>query len=337
MYKYSIFIGRFSPLHWGHSEIIASALTQSERLIIVMGSHNKARSIKNPWSSEERKEMILSTLQPSQKERVDFVFMRDYLYNDSLWITDLQNKISEITNEAEDKDITLIGFKSDSSSYYLDLFPNWKYTSCPTDYDVHATKIRDLYFTMDAAYKKHVHPSVFQYMEFFKTTELFKLLKDEFEYVANYKESWRGAPFMPTFVTVDCVVIRSGHVLCVRRGKNLGKGQLALPGGFLEQDERIQDAAIRELKEETRIALSKEELHKNIVESKVFDAPNRSLRGRTISHAYLLNLGSGPLDKVKGGDDALKSFWLPLNEAMSRESEWFEDHVHILNYFISRL
>lgn len=337
MYKYCILIGRFEPLHLGHQSIIEEALKQGEKLIIVLGSHNKARSIKNPWSSEERKQMILSTLSAEQQERVKFILMRDYLYNDSLWISDIQNKINEATEDAYDSEIALVGFKSDSSSYYLDLFPNWKYISCPTDYDFHATEIRNMYFTLDANYKKCVHPKIFEFMEEFKKDQIFNFLKDEFEYIANYKEMWRGAPFPPTFVTIDAVVIKSGHILLVKRGKSLGKGLLALPGGFLNQDEKIQDGCVRELKEETAIKVSKEDLRKAIIESKVFDHPSRSNRGRVISHVFLINLGSGPLDKVKGMDDADRAFWLPLNEALSRENEFFEDHYHILNYFVNRL
>src|SRR5271157_1473800 len=86
MYKYCIFIGRFEPPHLGHQSIFTDGLKYAEQLIIVLGSHNKARSIKNPWSTHERKEMILASLTPYQQERVKFVFMRDYLYNDSLWV-----------------------------------------------------------------------------------------------------------------------------------------------------------------------------------------------------------------------------------------------------------
>lgn len=336
MHKYSVFIGRFEPLHLGHQSIIEDALKQSEKLIIVIGSHNKARSVKNPWSSDERREMIISSLTAEQLDRIKFICMNDYAYNESLWISALRNKISEITNYVEDESVALVGFKSDSSSYYLDLFPTWKFISCPTNYNINATKVRNMYFTHDIAYKKYVHPKVADYMESFKKTELFSLLKDEFRFLSNYRESWRGAPFDPTFVTVDAVVVRSGHVLLVRRGKSLGKGQLAIPGGFLEQGERIVDATVRELKEKTLINLSKNELKKHIVESKVFDDPSRSMRGRTISHAHLINLGSGPLDEVNANDTA-KASWLPLNEVLSRESEFFEDHYQILSYFLHRI
>jgi bifunctional NMN adenylyltransferase/nudix hydrolase len=69
------------------------------------------------------------------------------------------------------------------------------------------------------------------------------------------------------------------------------------------------------------------------VDYKVFDYPKRSLRGRVITHAYLIDLGNGSLPQVKGSDDAEKAIWMPLNEFYSREEEFFEDHFHIINYF----
>jgi bifunctional NMN adenylyltransferase/nudix hydrolase len=335
-FKWAVFLGRFNPIHLGHLSIIDDALDQADRLVILLGSDNAARNIKNPWTSEERKQMILSALTPATRERIVFAPIRDQLYNDTLWLADALHKISEATNDAEDKDICLVGFKSDPSSWYLDLFPQWKYISCPTDYDFHAKDIREQYFCLDAGYKKCVHPEVSKYMEAFKDTEHFARLKEEFGFIADYKEIWRGSPYPVSFICADAVVIKSGHILLVRRRGNPGKGLLALPGGFVGQNETIREAAIRELKEETSIALSKDVLRKAITDEKVFDAPSRSLRGRTITQASLFNLGSGPLDRVKGNDDADKAFWLPLNSALSREEEFFEDHYHILSFFVSR-
>src|SRR5579885_505933 len=118
--------------------------------------------------------------------------------------------------------------------------------------------------TDDAAFKRHVHANVATYLENFKNTDSFKSLKASFDYLRDYKTAWEGAPFPVTFVTVDCVVIKSGHVLVVRRKGNPGKGQIALPGGFLNQNEHIQDGALRELKEETGIKVDKDILEASI-------------------------------------------------------------------------
>lgn len=333
-HEYAIFIGRFSPCHLGHLAIIKKSLELAHNIVIVIGSHNRAQDIKNPWFSKERIEMIQSTLSDEDLKKIQFICMKDYLYSDSMWLADMQNKIAEATDDSQD--VALIGFENDSSSYYLKLFPKWNYYNCPTEYKFHATQIRDYLFTKDVAYKKCVHPNISNFLENWSKSESFNRLKEEFDFVREYKEKWRGAPFAPTFCTVDCCVQKSGHILLVRRKGKLGKGLLALPGGFLNQDERIQDGAIRELKEETAIKLSKEELKNSIVDQKTFDYIFRSNRGRTLTFAFMLNLGSGDLPKVKGSDDADKAFWLPLNEVLQRESEFFEDHFYIIQYFCNR-
>jgi bifunctional NMN adenylyltransferase/nudix hydrolase len=134
-------------------------------------------------------------------------------------------------------------------------------------------------------------------------------------------------------MTVDAVVVQSGHILLVKRGDMPGKGLWALPGGFLNQDEKMLDGAIRELKEETKIKVPVPVLKGSIKESKTFDAPNRSSRGRTITQAFLIDLGVGELPKVKGSDDAEKAFWVPFNKV--KQEKMFEDHFHIIDNFIN--
>jgi bifunctional NMN adenylyltransferase/nudix hydrolase len=84
-----------------------------------------------------------------------------------------------------------------------------------------------------------------------------------------------------------------------------------------------------ELREETRLKVPAPVLRGSIRERRVFDAPHRSERGRTITHAYLIELAPAPeLPKVKGGDDARHAFWLPL--AQLEPERLFEDHYFII-------
>jgi ADP-ribose pyrophosphatase YjhB (NUDIX family) len=115
----------------------------------------------------------------------------------------------------------------------------------------------------------------------------------------------------------------------VKRGDMPGKGLWALPGGFLNQEETMLDGAIRELKEETKIKVPVPVLKGSIKESKTFDAPNRSSRGRTITQAFFIDLGVGELPKVKGSDDAEKAFWVPFNKV--KQEKMFEPIVFIEN------
>lgn len=343
--KFGVFIGRFQPVHNGHLSVISDALSKVDKLLIVIGSANTARNVKNPWTPGERQEMIQACLGQQCLDvdtgRYQFIWINDYTYNDNMWVSQVQNKVDEATNGSDD--ITLFGPNKDRTSFYLSLFPQWKTSSTPLVSGIDATTIRNMYFHCDLlGLQKYVPDCVLQRLKScmmynaVTPTESFIALKDEFEQVAAYKEAWKGAPFPPTFVTTDAVVIKSGHILVVRRKCQPGKGLLALPGGFLGQHERIVDGCIRELKEETRIAVDHETLEKSIVSQRVFDHPDRSLRGRTITHAFAFDLGSGKLPKVKGSDDAEKALWVPISEVSGRGSEFYEDHVHIVTWFVNR-
>jgi bifunctional NMN adenylyltransferase/nudix hydrolase len=93
---------------------------------------------------------------------------------------------------------------------------------------------------------------------------------------------------------------------------------------------------LRELKEETKIQIPKDVLRGNIVSQRVFDHPDRSLRGRTITHGFCIHLRDGELAQVEGADDADKAFWIPLADLYEHEDKFFEDHVHIIRYFTNR-
>src|SRR5690606_37772757 len=109
----------------------------------------------------------------------------------------------------------------------------------------------------------------------------------------HFSESYTStvSKYDPVYMTANAVVTRSdGKILLVTRGKNPGMDKLALPGGFLDKNERLENAAIRELIEETKINIPNYALQKKIVANKVFDDPKRSLRGRVITNAFHFDL-----------------------------------------------
>ena len=108
-------------------------------------------------------------------------------------------------------------------------------------------------------------------------------------------------------VTADCIVITKEaepKVLLIQRGNEPFKGCWAFPGGFMDMDETTEHCAVRELKEETGLAVS--DLHQIGTYSKI----DRDPRGRTISVAYLVIIDS-PVE-VTGQDDATKAEWFPI-------------------------
>jgi bifunctional NMN adenylyltransferase/nudix hydrolase len=327
-----VFIGRFQPFHNGHKAVIDTALEQAKEVVVVVGSSFAARNIRNPFTFEERKAMIKSVF---QTDRVKVVPVSDYPYDDNKWVNAIQ-KIVDIT-VPDAQDVGLIGHSKDSTSYYLNIFPRWKNHVEVGDVDgINATDIRkDLFSNSKYFMSGDLMPAaaIAAMSSSMLNGDWWIKLKEENRMIQEYKKSWEAAPYAPTFMTVDAVVVQSGHILLVKRGDMPGKGLWALPGGFLNQDETMLTGAIRELKEETKIKVPVPVLVGSVKESKTFDAPNRSSRGRTITQAFLIDLGVGELPKVKGSDDAEKAFWVPFNKV--KQEKMFEDHFHIIDNFIN--
>jgi bifunctional NMN adenylyltransferase/nudix hydrolase len=333
-FNYCVFIGRFSIFHKGHQAILKQAFSIAEKVIVVIGSAGSARTVRNPWTLSERSEMITESLSVEDQSNLTIIGMKDYTYNDNMWVSVIQEKINQATNY--DGKVALIGYESDETSFYLHLFPQFTYIEHGTEYSFHATDIRDLYFSNNLSYKNMVPDNIFSFLEKFREADCYPALKQEKDYIDKYKKSWENAPFPPIFVTVDNLILKSGHLLLIKRGHNPGKGLFALPGGFVNPKEKLIDAALRELKEETKIKVNIPELKKSITDYKVFDDPMRSSRGRVISHTYLINLGSGQLPLIKAGDDAAGAMWIPLSDYYTMEDKFFEDHFHIIRNMISK-
>jgi len=335
MFEYAVYIGRFQPFHNAHLESVRFALNQAEKVIVVIGSAAGARNIKNPWSAAERIAMVTSCFTPEENDRISFVLAKDYLYNDNRWKAALQASIGEAT--CGSKNVVLIGHKKDASSFYLKLFKKWTMMEAGVLIPLDATKVRELLFRQDKIGIAHLVPKPVNDMlvNYMMTPEYIRL-HEEFHHINDYQAQWSGAPFPPIFSTVDAIVVCSGHVLVVRRKGAPGRGLIALPGGYMNANEGILDACLRELKEETAIKVSLEKLKDCVAEEKAFGHPNRSLRGRTITHAFCINLGDADLPVVKGMDDADRAWWMSLRDVALNEDKFFDDHYHIITHFVSK-
>jgi bifunctional NMN adenylyltransferase/nudix hydrolase len=335
-YQFGIYIGRFQPFHWGHLQTLKLALDTAAEIILILGSHRVASNIRNPWSSEERIEMIRSCLNAEDLSRIHFLPIRDWLYSDNLWLAAVQQQVFEITQGSSS--VVVLGHCKDTSSYYLELFPQWDYVETGDHQGLNSTDIRRAYFEGSAeGYDAVVPPGVARFLEAFQLGDRYQVLCDEYKFVQAYQSAWAAAPYPPTFVTTDAVVVQSGHVLVVRRKAKPGLGLIALPGGFVRQDETLVEGMLRELREETRLKVPLPVLRGSIVDSHVFDNPGRSLRGRTLTHAYFLQLKAGELPPVKGSDDAEKAWWMSLADLYAHEDQIYEDHLQIIQHFVSKV
>jgi len=132
------------------------------------------------------------------------------------------------------------------------------------------------------------------------------------------------------FVTVDNLVFakngQSTVILLIQRKNDPFKDQWALPGGFWEEDERIEQAARRELREETGLKIQ------DLVLSGVYGNATRDPRGQTITVAYLSVLPKIPA-KLKPASDAKNLEW---HDVESLPVLAF-DHEYIISDGIARI
>jgi bifunctional NMN adenylyltransferase/nudix hydrolase len=122
-------------------------------------------------------------------------------------------------------------------------------------------------------------------------------------------------------------------VLLIRRGQPPGQGLLALPGGFLDPHESLWHACLRELAEETGLQASTAQWRAALQASQVFDHPERSQRGRTLTYAHYFEL-PGTLAPVQAADDAADARWWPKAQLGALEDQFHDDHFHILSHFL---
>lgn len=348
-YDFLVFIGRFQPFHLGHLSVVQAALQQAEHLIVLCGSAHQSPSVRNPWTVTERANMIHASLPAGEQRRVHIAPLMDVMYNDEAWVRNVQATVQGLVTAHyatphRTPRIGLIGHSKDHSAYYLRLFPQWGSLEVPNLNGINATPIREALFGIHTdpncmlsgssflaseQAQTQLPETVREQLALFCQSERFTELQAEQAFVAKYKQAWSSAPYPPTFVTVDAVVVQSGHVLLVERRARPGKGLYALPGGFIGAQESLVDACLRELREETKLTVPLPVLKGSIRAERIFDDPHRSARGRTLTYAFYLELSpSETLPKVKGASDARKAFWQPL--AALKPAELFEDHYFII-------
>jgi len=347
-FDYLVFIGRFQPLHNGHIHVINEALKRTEKLIVLIGSSNIAPSPRNPFTFEQRKVMIEQAaftreIKTDDVQRLIIEPIRDTPYNDRDWIVNVQKTVDRIVapdyDEKKSPRIGLTGLKKDSTSYYLKMFPDWAPLDIKTQYGtLNATDIRRD-FLRRAPRLPDAHlcpPSTKLFLQEFALTEDFKWLLAEAEFYEDYKARWGNTPY-PVFInTVDAVVVQAGYILLVERRHKPGQGLLALPGGHVDINETFDQAVVRELKEETRIADGRGEIPParlssfiNGTKTRIFDDPNRSERGRVVTQAYLFELPrQTSLFEVRGDGDAAHAQWYEIGALDS--TMIFEDHAAII-------
>lgn len=356
MHDICVFAGRMRPFHAGHMTVVREALQKAQYLFIIVGSVGEPINFRNPFTFEEVREMIRASLTPIEQDRVFILGVPDQ-ENDNRWVAAVQKCVADQIKAMSipNPDIALIGYQKDGSSYYLNLFPQWGSIAVkPVHPELHGildatTLRRDLYMipeeanaleaitNMQRTTGETIYPrGTFSFLREWVTTDRFAQMRREYHFMEDYLAQFPQTPYPRYFTAADACVIMAGHVLLVRRGQMPGEGLWALPGGHVGMSETFQQAAIRELIEETGLAADPGIIQLACKGEKLLDNPWRSTRKRTISVAYGFDFTGldDALPSVVGQDDASVARWWAIDE-VTRDM-MFEDHFNVIQHFATR-
>ncbi|MDB5817283.1 MAG: cytidyltransferase, partial [Rhizobacter sp.] len=221
----AVYIGRFQPFHVGHLALLRKALDVAPLCVVVLGSSFQARTPKNPFTWQERAEMVRLALTEAERGRVLFLPLRDY-YNEPRWVAGVQRGVARLMAR-EHLRVVLVGHFKDATSEYLRQFPGWTVISVERQAPVDGTHLRDALFgaqvhDLDGAMAligTLVPQGVASFLRAWTALPFFVPLTVEWQMLAKSKREWASAPYPPVFVTVDAVVQCAGQVLLIERGR----------------------------------------------------------------------------------------------------------------------
>jgi bifunctional NMN adenylyltransferase/nudix hydrolase len=324
----AILLSAFEPVHLAHRAALEHGLRHAPRVLALIGSAGAARTLRHPWTADERAAMLRAAAADLDPAALLVAPVRDHLYDDARWLREVGQAITVAAPAVQ-----RIGLLVSSSAARAPPVPAWDVLTVSGPAAPGFWEVRRGVFGAAPA-RQQLDPALpaasRDFLERYRAAPHFAALAEELRYIEHLRESWRHAPYPPVFVTTDAVVVHQEQILLIRRGRAPGKGLWALPGGFVDQDETLLAGCLRELHEETGLALPGDALQRAVRGQRVFDAPHRSLRGRTITHAFRFDLPAGQRPEVAGADDAADAQWVPLQRFAQMEPEIFEDHFHIV-------
>lgn len=347
-FSVGIIFARLQPFHQGHAKLFEFALNRFDKVVVVIGSANQARNIKNPFTEIERLRLLHSIFaQEVLDNRLTVLTQCDWIHNDGRWVEDVLTQIGRLYEtdislsayaygKSRFTNFSIVGHEKDAK-LYAELFPQFPFVTVPAGdtHLVNATAIRQMFFSDNDPRIIYGLPSqTIDFLQSFKdnNSSTYRRLREELLFITQYNRKWENTPFPVIFQAADVILLRDRKVLLIRRKNAPGQGLYAMPGGFVDKYERLESAAIRELFEETGIQMIGKRAGDQY--SRVFDAPNRSLRGRIISHCFLYDISHwAPEDcALNPGDDAESAFWFSIDELTSDvRSQFFSDHFEIID------
>ncbi|WP_051935361.1 adenylyltransferase/cytidyltransferase family protein [Deinococcus sp. YIM 77859] len=287
----AVYVGRFQPPHAAHLGTVLHALEWAERVLVLLGSANLARSVRNPFSAPERAAMFRGALREvgGQRGRVLFRPLADH-FDAVLWAAEVREVVAGVFGPRVP--ITLIGHEKDASSAYLRWFPGWSRLSTPPVPGLNATDLRAAFLT-GRPLPPGVPEAVHAFLARFARTPAFARLQREWAAVAAARAALPPGTHLHEERWLH---VREEQVWLHARREPIGDGLWELPGRVLPPAHKPPPGA-----------------------AALFDDPARALVLPTTAHVWL---GPPPA--------AFVARPVPLRRALALPRRFFEDHHVIL-------
>lgn len=294
----AVFVGRFQPPHAAHVATIVQALGQAPRVLVLVGSANLARSIRNPFSAPERAQMLRAALREAGADpcQVTFRALSDHFDADR-WAADVRWQAAQEFGPAQA--VALVGFEKDASTAYLRWFPGWSRLPVPEVPGLNATDTRAALFE-GLPLPPGLPKSVRAFLTRFALTPAFARLHAEWQAVRQLQAALPVGAYLHE---ERWVRLTAQHIWLQTRTQAIGRGLWEWPGRVLPPG--VQPAAGADA---------------------VFDHPARSVVAHTTAHVYRADPPPEPRYAA--------SRPVSLTTALARPRRFFEDHHVILGRFL---
>ncbi|AFK66611.1 cytidyltransferase [Colwellia phage 9A] len=356
-WKVGIIPMRAQILTMGHVRLITRAKLTCSKLVIVLGSHNEASSVRNPFSAYERENLIREFIDQDsglKQEDISFRYLEDCTDND-VWVkrfSELLSSIAATHNALKHSQMSMFGSDKDND---VEARKKWTSIHCThiEPLSVHgdvlsATNIRDIVYGKFSVARKceifrrlHIGGKIPKCTQVFLTNyvgvggEHHLRLCVEAQAIKEHINKYSRGKITHTGDAL-CVrwaeelykgqLVRVPELLLIRRGGQFGNGLLAIAGGFMDDGETFRQSADRELFEE----LSVDSSCKPVISTVNFSAVGRDPRGRVITQAFRFDFKESDLDEnVEARSDAKSFEWVPYYQLDKKEM--FLDHYDIIN------
>lgn len=195
LFDYAVAIGRFQPVHRGHVALLQAGLQTASRMVVLAGSAGQPRSVKNPFTWQERAQMLLAALPDQDRARLCVLGLEDQPGRDADWVSAVESAVqtalrADGANPATAR-VALVGHVKDASSYYLRLFAHWQWVPIENVAGINATDIRASYFSNtagpDALWQQEtiVPASTVTFLHGFKKTPAWQALSQAWQRQAD--------------------------------------------------------------------------------------------------------------------------------------------------------